>query len=208
MSSYDDQLARVHDAHVEARLDGVEQKRRWMASRTTSLPRNENDRLLMPPLKFTRGTPPAICLVASMKLIAYSLCSSSPVAMAMDVRIEDDVVRIEIEPLGQQLVGARADVTLRWMVSAWPVSSNAITTTPRRTAGRAAPFSGSPLSPSFRLMEFTTGFALDALQPGLEHAPFRAVNHDRQPRNFRLGGDEVQEMRHRLLGIQQGPRPC
>ncbi|MNC94046.1 hypothetical protein D3C83_108070 [compost metagenome] len=53
-----------------------------MASRTASLPRNENDRLLMPPLTFTPGHAALIWRVASMKLIAYSLCSSRPVAMA------------------------------------------------------------------------------------------------------------------------------
>ena len=53
-----------------------------MASRTTSLPRKLNDRLLMPPLISAPGHVARICRVASMKLIAYSLCSSSPVAMA------------------------------------------------------------------------------------------------------------------------------
>ena len=47
-----------------------------------SLPRNENDRLLTPPLTLTPGQVALMMRVASMKLIAYSLCSSSPVAIA------------------------------------------------------------------------------------------------------------------------------
>ena len=48
-----------------------------------------------------------------------------------DVGIEDDVVRIEPGLLGQQLVGALADRRpSAAIVSAWPTSSNAITTTP------------------------------------------------------------------------------
>ena len=53
-----------------------------MASRTTSLPRKENDRLLTPPLIFTPGQVALMIRVASMKLMAYALCSSRPVAMA------------------------------------------------------------------------------------------------------------------------------
>ncbi len=40
-------------------------------------------------------------------------------------------------------------------------------------------------------------------RPGLEHRPARAVDHDRQPRDLRLGGDEVEERRHRLLAVEQ-----
>ena len=42
----------------------------WIASRTMSLPRNENDRLLTPPLIFTPGQVALMMRVASMKLIA------------------------------------------------------------------------------------------------------------------------------------------
>jgi hypothetical protein len=41
-----------------------------MASRTMSLPRNENDRLLTPPLTFTPGHVALMMRVASMKLMA------------------------------------------------------------------------------------------------------------------------------------------
>ena len=41
-----------------------------IASRTISLPRNENDRLLTPPLTFTPGQVALMIRVASMKLIA------------------------------------------------------------------------------------------------------------------------------------------
>ena len=41
-----------------------------MASRTTSLPRNENDRLLTPPLTLAPGQRSLICRVASRKAMA------------------------------------------------------------------------------------------------------------------------------------------
>ena len=45
--------------------------------------------------------------------------------------------------------------------------------------------------------------ALEALEPGLERGEARAVDHDRQARGLRLGRDQVEERRHRLLGVEQ-----
>jgi len=64
------QLPRVHDAHVEPGPDGVVQEHRVHRSRTTSLPRNENDRLLMPPLTRAPGQAALIARVASMNATA------------------------------------------------------------------------------------------------------------------------------------------
>ena len=53
-----------------------------IASRTTSLPRNENETLLRPPLTCTCGQAARIFAVASMKSRAYRSCCSMPVATA------------------------------------------------------------------------------------------------------------------------------
>ena len=53
-----------------------------IASRTTSLPRNENERFEMPPLVRAPGQRSLISGSASMKLSAKRLCSSMPVATA------------------------------------------------------------------------------------------------------------------------------
>ena len=53
-----------------------------IASRTTLLPRKLNDRFEMPPLVFTPGHASLMRRTDSMKLFAYSLCSSIPVAVA------------------------------------------------------------------------------------------------------------------------------
>ena len=45
--------------------------------------------------------------------------------------------------------------------------------------------------------------SLDALEPRLERGEARAVDHDRQPCCLRLGRDQVEERRHRLLGVEQ-----
>ena len=45
--------------------------------------------------------------------------------------------------------------------------------------------------------------ALQAFQPGLDHREFRGVDHHRHARDVGLGRDQVEERRHRLLGIEQ-----
>jgi len=53
-----------------------------IASRTLSLPLNENETFERPPLTFTCGRVSFIRFVASIKSSPYLLCSSMPVATA------------------------------------------------------------------------------------------------------------------------------
>ena len=46
-----------------------------------------------------------------------------------NVRVEDDVLGRETDPVDQQIIGAPADPVFRSTVSAWPCSSKAITIT-------------------------------------------------------------------------------
>src|SRR5262249_52357570 len=46
-------------------------------------------------------------------------------------------------------------------------------------------------------------FPLDAFQSSLDDRPFRAVGHDRNSRNVRLGCDQVEKASARRLSIQQ-----
>ena len=83
-----------------------------IASRTASLPRNENDTLLTPPLTSAYGQ-------ASLDLRGR-LDEVDRVAVVLldaggdgeDVRIEDDVLGREADRLGQQPVRALADLDL------------------------------------------------------------------------------------------------
>ena len=45
--------------------------------------------------------------------------------------------------------------------------------------------------------------ALHTFEPGLDHRPFRGIDHDRHAGNIRFGGDQVEERHHRLFGIEQ-----
>ena len=80
-----------------------------IASRTTSLPRNENDRLEMPPLVRAPGQRSLISGRASMNALAYPLCSAMPVATASTFGSKMMSSGGEAGLLRQQVVGAAAD---------------------------------------------------------------------------------------------------
>ena len=92
---------------------------------------------------------------------------------------------------------------LRANVSAWPTSSNAITTTaaPWRRAMVASWMNFS--SPSFIEIEFTTGLPCTHFRPASITVNFEEVHHDGDAGDVGLGGDEVEERHHRGFGIQQ-----
>ena len=81
----------------------------WIASRTGSLPRNENETLDTPPLTWTAGSSSLIRRVASMYAIAVAGVLLDARADGEDVGVEDDVRRVEAGLLGQQLEGALGD---------------------------------------------------------------------------------------------------
>ncbi len=43
---------------------------------------------------------------------------------------------------------------------------------------------------------------MHAFQPGLDHRPFRGIDHDRHAGDVRLGRDQIEEGDHGLLGIE------
>ena len=53
------------------------------------------------------------------------------------------------------------------------------------------------------LIELTIGLPETHFRPGLDHRPFRAVDHDRHAGDVGLGGDQLEEGDHRRLGVEQ-----
>ena len=119
-----------------------------------------------------------------------------------DVRVEDDVERIEPRLVHEQAIGALADVDLALdRVGLAPLVEG------HDDDGGAVP----PYEPGL-VQEILFAFlqadrvddrlALHALQPGLDHRPLRAVDHDRQAGDLRLGRDDVEEGRHGRFGVE------
>ena len=167
-----------------------------------SLPRNENDRLLTPPLILTPGQRRLDDARRLDEVDGVVVVLLEAGGDGEDVRIEDDVGRIEAGLLGQQLVGALADrdlaldrVGLAGLVERHDDDGGAVVLDHARLVEEVR-------FPFLEADRVDDALALDALQPGLEDRPLGAVDHDRHARDVGLGGDVVQERRHRLLGVE------
>ena len=120
-----------------------------------------------------------------------------------DVGIEDDVFRRKADFFGQELVGALADrnlaldrVGLALLVESHDDDGGAV------AQHLARLFEERPLAFLHR-DRIDDRLALHALQAGFDDAPFGAVDHDRHARDIGLGGDEIEERGHGLLGVEQ-----
>ena len=156
----------------------------------------------MPPLVFAPGQRSLISGGASMKL-GESLCSSIPVAIARTFGSKMMSSGAKPTSLDEQAVGALADrdlaldrVRLALLVERHHDDAGAV-------AAHGAGLLEERLLAFLEADRVDDALALDALQARLDHRPLRAVDHDRQPRDVRLGRDEVQERRHRLLAVEQ-----
>ena len=114
-----------------------------------------------------------------------------------DVGIENDVFGRKAHLLGEQLVGPRADRGLALEGVGLPLLVEG------HHDDRCAIAPAQPgLAQEFGLAflhrdAVDDGLALHAAQPGLDHRPLRGVDHDRHPRDVGLGGNQIQEARHR-----------
>ena len=120
-----------------------------------------------------------------------------------DVGIEDDVLGRKADLLGQQLVGALADrdLALERVGLALLVE--------RHHDDRGAIGAHQPRLSQERLLAFLhrdridDRLALHAFEAGLDHREFRGIDHHRHARDVGLGGDEVEELDHRALRVDQ-----
>ena len=119
-----------------------------------------------------------------------------------DVRVEDDVLGRKAGLLRQQVVGAPADLDA-------PLErvGLALLVEGHHHHRRAVLPAQARLAQELRLAllhrdRVDDRLALHALEPGLDHAPLRAVDHHRHARDVGLGGDQAEEGGHRLLRVE------
>ena len=174
-----------------------------MASRTGSLPRNEKERLDTPPEIWTSGNRFANLPRRLDEIDAVIVVFVDAGRDRENIRIEDDVLGRKPGVLGQDLIGARANldpalqrVGLALLVEGHHNDGGAMA---RTILASAMNFS----MPSFIEIELTMALPCTHLRPASMTVEFRRIDHHRHARNVGLGGDEVQELDHRLLGIEQ-----
>ena len=119
-----------------------------------------------------------------------------------DVGIEDDVFGREADFLGQELIGAPADLELplgrlglALFVEGHHHHGSAV------AAHFPRVFEKGPLA-FLQADRIDHRLALHAFQACLDHRPFRGVDHDRHARDVRLGRDQIEEGDHRCFGVE------
>ena len=158
----------------------------------------------MPPETSAPGHRSLSSGIASMNAFAKPACSSIPVATARTFGSRTISSGAKPGLADQEVVGAAEDldlaldgVGLALLVERHHDDRGAVARGSSRALSRKAS------SPSFSEIELTTPFPCRQRSPASSAGPARAVDHDRQPRDLRLGRDEVEERRHRLLGVEQ-----
>ena len=120
-----------------------------------------------------------------------------------NIGIEDDVLGRETHLFGQHPIGARADLDL-----AREGVGLALFIKGHDHDGGAIAAHEARLFDEFRLALLERNgihhrLALNAFEAGFDHLELRRVDHDGRARNVGLGGDQMQEIDHGALGIQQ-----
>ena len=120
-----------------------------------------------------------------------------------DVGVEDDVLGRKADLLGQQLVGALADRHL----ARDGVGLALLVERHHHHGGAVAQHLPGVVEEGVLALLHADGvddrLALHALEARLDHAPLGAVDHHGHAGDVGLGGDQVEERHHRLLGIEQ-----
>ena len=199
----DRHLAGIDDAHVHARLDGVIEKHRvhGFAHRLIAAEGEGKVGHAARDMRAGKVRPDPVRRLDEGEAVAIVLLDAG--RDREDIRIEDDVLGREAEAADQDVVGALADRGL-----ALDRVGLALLVERHHHHGRAVPPNDLRLAQELRLALLERDrvhhrLALDAFEARLDHAELRGVDHDRHAGDVRLGRDEMEEGRHRRLGIEQ-----
>ena len=198
----DHELPGIDDAHVHARLDRVIEERRVhrFAHHVVAAEREREVADAATHVYARTPRPDDACRLDEVAGVVVVLLDAG--RDREDVRIEDDVGRIDAGRPGQQAVGALADRHLALDRIRLPLLVEG-----HHDHRRAVALDGRRLLQEILLAflqadRVDDALALQALQTGLDDRPLRAVHHHRDAGDLGLGRNQVEERRHRLLGVE------
>ena len=119
-----------------------------------------------------------------------------------DVRVEDDVLGRKAHLLGKDPVRPPADLHLPLGSVGLPLLVERHHDDGRPVAPHQRCLADEALLALLEADRVDHAFTLNALEPGFDDRPLGRVDHHWHPADVRLGGDELEEGRHRLLGIE------
>ena len=120
-----------------------------------------------------------------------------------DVRIEDDVFGRKADLVDQDVVGALADIGLARERIGLSGLVERHHDHGRAMAARDPGLVDELLHALLHRDRVHHRLALNAFQAGLDHVPFRGIDHHGHARNIGLGGDALDEGRHRGMRVEQ-----
>ncbi|CAM2147891.1 NAD-specific glutamate dehydrogenase [Paraburkholderia tropica] len=196
------ELARVHDAHVHASLDGVVEEHGVdrLAHRVVAAERERHVRDAAADLRVRQVLlDPARGFDEVHRVVVVFLDARGD---REDVRVEDDVFGQEADFVHEHVVRALADLDLAL------IRVGLAGFVERHHHGRRAVTADQLRVMDERLLAFLErdrvddGLALHALQARFDHVPLRRIDHDRHARDVGLGGDQIHEAHHRRFRIE------
>ena len=120
-----------------------------------------------------------------------------------DVRVEDDVLRVDAGFLGEDLVAAHADADLVREGGGLALLVEGHDDHRGAVAAAEAGAADELLVAFLERDRVHDGLALHAAQAGLDDVEVRRIDHERHPGDVRLGRRHVQELRHRRAAVEQ-----
>ena len=199
----DRELAGVDDAHVEPGADRVVEERRVhrLAHRVVSAEREREVR------DAARDERARAALLQQRNRVDERLRERrvllDPGRDREHVRVEDDVLRREPGLADEQVVRPAEDLDLALDRLRLPALVERHDDDRRAERAHGARLLEERLLAFLQRDRVDDALPLEAAQAGLERREARAVDHDRQARRFGLRREQVQERRHRLLGVEQ-----
>ena len=198
----DVELTGIDDGHVQACGNGVVEKH--------AVHRAAHDFVAAEGKAEVREAAREMHMRAALREVAHRLDEIDGItAMLVDaggdgehIGIEDDVFRRETV-LGQHFIGALANLDLAFLRIGLALFIE------RHDHGGGAISAAFACGLQEQRLAFLHRDGIDdrlaghAFQPGLDHLPFGAVDHHRNPGDVGLGGDQLQKGGHRLDRIEQ-----
>ncbi len=190
------ELASIHDAHVHARLDGViEEHRMHRLAHAVVAAEGEGEIRYAARHVHVRelGLDAAGRVDIGACVVVMLIDAGSD---GKDVGVEDDVFGREAEFLGKQIVGPLAN--LEFALGALGLAL-LVECHHHHRGTVAANFAGVIEERPLAFLQADGVhhcLALHAFQAGLDHRPFRGIDHDRHTGDVGLGGDQTQERGH------------
>ena len=198
----DRQLPGVHDAHIHPRLHRVIEEGRMHRFADDVVAPKRKGEITHPATDLDARTgsldlPRRVEVVGGVLVVFLDTGGNGE-----HVGVEDDVLRVESGDLSQQAIRASTDINLSLdgvgltgFIEGHHDDPGAVTAN--------EPCLVEKVGLAFLQADgVDDALALNAFETRFDDRPFRAVDHDRHSGHLGLGRDEIQESRHRSLGIE------